>query len=78
MPIGADEAIDVLPAVPDALPQFLGDGHGGTFFVATEDVPRLMALPGAEDVVFFAIMYPQIYRSSSMCRSRPSAASGDR
>jgi cytokinin dehydrogenase len=58
--IGADELVDVLPAVLDALPLFLGHGHCGTFFVATEDVPPLMALPDAGDVVFFAIMYPQV------------------
>ena len=58
--IGADELAAVLPAVLEALPLSLGHGHCGTFFAATEDVPPLMALPDADDVVFLAIMYPQV------------------
>lgn len=56
--IGADALVDVLPAVLEALP--LGEGHRGTFFVATDGVPPLMAMPEAEDVVWFSVMYPQI------------------
>ena len=58
--IGADALASVLPQVLEALPLFLGHGHCGTFFVATTGLPPLMALPAAEDVIFFAIMYPQI------------------
>jgi cytokinin dehydrogenase len=56
--IGAEALGEVLPAVLDTLP--LGEGHRGTFFVAGDDVPPLMALPDAEDVVFVAIIYPQV------------------
>jgi cytokinin dehydrogenase len=56
--IGAEALGEVLPAVLDTLP--LGEGHRGTFFVAADDVPPLMALPDAEDVVFVAIIYPQV------------------
>ncbi len=58
--IGADALAGVLPQVLDTLPLFLGHGHCGTFFMATGDLPPVMALPAADDVVFFAIMYPQI------------------
>jgi len=58
--IGADALADVLPQVLDTLPLFLGHGHCGTFFMATSGLPPVMALPAADDVVFFAIMYPQI------------------
>ncbi|HYY21678.1 MAG TPA: FAD-binding protein [Thermoleophilaceae bacterium] len=56
--IGAEALGEVLPAVLDTLP--LGEGHRGTFFVAADDVPPLMALPDAEDLVFVAIIYPQV------------------
>lgn len=56
--IGAEALVDTLPAVLDTLP--LGEGHRGTFFVATEDVPPLMALPEEDDVVFVAFIYPQV------------------
>ncbi len=56
--IGVDALVQVLPAVLDTLP--LGEGHRGIFFVATNGVPPLMALPEAEDVVFFSVIYPQI------------------
>jgi cytokinin dehydrogenase len=58
--VGADALVEVLPAVLDALPLFLGHGHCGTFFVATEDVPPLMALPEADDLVFLSVIYPQV------------------
>jgi cytokinin dehydrogenase len=58
--IGAQALVEVLPAVLDALPLFLGHGHCGTFFVATRDVPPLMALPAADDVVFLSVIYPQV------------------
>jgi len=58
--IGADALLEALPAVLDALPLVLGHGHCGTFFVATDGVPPLMALPDAEDVVFLSIIYSQI------------------
>jgi len=58
--IGADALAGVLPQVLDTLPLFLGHGHCGTFFVATGGLPPVMALPAADDAVFFAIMYPQI------------------
>lgn len=56
--IGAEALVEVLPAVLDALP--LGEGHRGTFFVAADAAPPLMALPDAQDVVFLAVIYPQI------------------
>jgi cytokinin dehydrogenase len=56
--IDADALVEALPAVLQALP--LGEGHRGTFFVAAEDVPPLMALPEAADVVFFSVIYPQV------------------
>jgi cytokinin dehydrogenase len=56
--IGAKALVEVLPAVLDALP--LGEGHRGAFFVAADDIPPLMALPEAEDVVFLAVIYPQV------------------
>jgi cytokinin dehydrogenase len=50
----------VLPAVLDALPLILGDGHR-TFFVEREGAPMFTALPeGDDDVVFFSIMHTQI------------------
>jgi cytokinin dehydrogenase len=58
--IGADALAGVLPQVLEELPLFLGHGHCGTFFMATGALPPVMALPAAGDVVFFAIMYPQI------------------
>jgi cytokinin dehydrogenase len=56
--IGAEALGEALPAVLDTLP--LAEGHRGTFFVAADDVPPLMALPDAEDVVFIAVIYPQL------------------
>ena len=56
--IGAEALGEALPAVLDMLP--LAEGHRGTFFVAADDVPPLMALPDAEDVVFIAVIYPQV------------------
>jgi cytokinin dehydrogenase len=58
--IGADALAEILPAVLDALPLFLGDANRGAFFMAADNAPRLMALPDAEDVVFFNVIYPQI------------------
>lgn len=58
--IGAEALADVLPAVLDALPLFLGDANRGAFFMAKDGAPRLMALPKAEDIVFFNVIYPQI------------------
>ncbi len=56
--IEADALVEVLPAVLQALP--LGEGHRGTFFVAADDVPPLMALPEVDDVVFLSVIYPQV------------------
>jgi cytokinin dehydrogenase len=56
--IGAEALEEVLPAVLDTLP--LGEGHRGTFFVAADDAPPLMALPDAEEIVFIAVIYPQV------------------
>jgi hypothetical protein len=56
--IGAEALAGVLPAMLDTLP--LGEGHRGAYFVATDDVPPLMALPEAEDVVFLGMIYPQV------------------
>jgi len=56
--IGADALVDVLPAVLETLPA--GEGHRGVFLVATDNVPPLMALPDAQDVVFFSVIYPQV------------------
>jgi cytokinin dehydrogenase len=56
--IDADALIDALPAVLEMLP--LAEGHRGTFFVAANDVPPLMAMPDSAEVVFFAVMYPQV------------------
>jgi cytokinin dehydrogenase len=56
--VGADALAEVLPAVLDTLP--LGEGHRGTFFVATDGVPPLMVLPDDEDVVFLSVIYPQV------------------
>jgi cytokinin dehydrogenase len=56
--IGADALIDVLPVVLEMLP--LAEGHRGTFFMARNAVPPLMALPDTQEVVFFAVMYPQV------------------
>jgi cytokinin dehydrogenase len=56
--VGAEALVEVLPTVLDALP--LGEGHRGAFFVAAEDVPPLMALPEADDIVFLAVIYPQV------------------
>lgn len=56
--IGADALVEVLPALLDTLP--LGEGHRGTFFIATDDVPPLMALPEGDDVVFLSVIYPQV------------------
>jgi cytokinin dehydrogenase len=56
--IEAEGLVDVLPEVLSALP--LGEGHRGIFFVATDDVPPLMALPEAQDVIFLSVIYPQI------------------
>jgi cytokinin dehydrogenase len=58
--IDAEALADVLPAVLDALPLLLGDANRGAFFMAKDGAPRLMALPEAEDVVFFNVIYPQI------------------
>jgi cytokinin dehydrogenase len=57
--IGAEALVEALPAVLDALLP-LGEGHRGTFFVAGNRVPPLMALPDAEDIVFLAAIYPQV------------------
>jgi cytokinin dehydrogenase len=56
--IDADALAEVLPEVLGTLP--LAEGHRGTFFVAADAVPPLMALPDSENVVFFAVMYPQV------------------
>jgi cytokinin dehydrogenase len=56
--VDPDALVEVLPAVLDTLP--LSEGHRGTFFVTRDDVPPFMALPDAADVVFFAVMYPQV------------------
>src|SRR5918994_8899 len=56
--VGAEALVEVLPAVLDNLP--LEEGHRGAFFVAANDIPPLMALPVADDVVFFAVIYPQV------------------
>jgi len=56
--IGAEALVEVLPAVLDTLP--LGEGHRGAFFTAGDDVPPLMALPEAQDVVFLSVIYPQV------------------
>ena len=58
--IGSDALAGVLPEVLDTLPLALGPGHCGTFFMATEGSPPLLARPDASDVVFLGIMYPQI------------------
>jgi cytokinin dehydrogenase len=56
--IEADALVDVLPTLLDILP--LGDGHRGTFFVDSSDLPPLMARPDGEHTTFFAVMYPQV------------------
>jgi cytokinin dehydrogenase len=56
--IGAEALVDVLPQVLGTLP--LGEGHRGAFFMATDEVPPLMALPESQDVVFFSVIYPQV------------------
>lgn len=56
--IGADALLEVLPAVLDTLPP--GEGHRGIFFIAADDVPPLVVLPDAEDVVFMSVIYPQV------------------
>ena len=56
--IGAEAFVHVLPAVLDTLPP--SEGHRGVFFVAADDVPPLMVLPDAEDVVFMSVIYPQV------------------
>jgi cytokinin dehydrogenase len=56
--IGPDALVDVLPQVLSTLP--LGEGHRGTFFMSGDDAPPLMALPQAEEVVFLAVIYPQV------------------
>jgi cytokinin dehydrogenase len=56
--IGVEGLEEALPAVLDTLPH--GEGHRGTFFMAADDAPPLMALPDAEDVVFIAVIYPQV------------------
>jgi cytokinin dehydrogenase len=56
--VGAEALVQVLPEVLDALP--LQEGHRGAFFVAADDVPPLMALPEADDIVFLAVIYPQV------------------
>jgi len=52
--IGAEALVEVLDTLP------LGEGHRGTFFVAADEVPPLMALPEADEVVFIAVIYPQV------------------
>jgi cytokinin dehydrogenase len=56
--IGPEALVEVLPAVLDALPPV--EGHRGTFFVAPDDVPPLMSFPETDEVVVFAVIYPQI------------------
>jgi cytokinin dehydrogenase len=56
--VGIEALVDVLPAVLDTMP--LGEGHRGTFFMATQDAPRLMALPEAQDIVFLSVIYSQV------------------
>ena len=58
--IGAESLAKVLPSVLDALPLYLGEANRGAFFMATDEIPRLMALPQADDIVFFNVIYPQI------------------
>jgi cytokinin dehydrogenase len=50
--------VDVLPDVLQTLP--LGEGHRGTFFMRTDDLPPFVVVPDAEQVVFFSVIYPQI------------------
>lgn len=49
---------EILPTVLQLLP--LTDGHRGTLFVNTNEVPPLMAVPDGDESVFFAVMYPQV------------------
>ena len=49
---------DVLPTVLELLPP--AEGHRGTFFVAPQNVPPLMALPDEDEAVFFAVLYPRV------------------
>jgi cytokinin dehydrogenase len=56
--ITADALAEVLPDVLRTLP--LGDGHRNTFFVRTDDLPPFLVVPDAAQVVFFAVIYPQI------------------
>ena len=56
--IDAAALVEVLPAVLEILP--LVEGHRATFFMAANEIPPLMALPESNDVVFFAVMYPQV------------------
>ena len=73
--IEAQALLEVLPAVLEILP--LAEGHRGTFFVAAHDVVPLMALPEGEDVVFFAVMYPQVlpqYLEDTLAASQCAAA----
>jgi cytokinin dehydrogenase len=56
--ITAEALADVLPDVLQTLP--LGEGHRGTFFVRTDDLPPFLSVPDAAHVVFFNVIYPQI------------------
>jgi cytokinin dehydrogenase len=56
--IGSDDFVSVLPDVLGALP--LGEGHRGIFFLTPDEVPPSMALPDATDIVFIAVLYPQV------------------
>jgi hypothetical protein len=56
--IDAAALVEVLPPVLETLP--LVEGHRGTFFMAADEIPPLIALPESDDVVFLAVMYPQV------------------
>jgi cytokinin dehydrogenase len=56
--IDAEALVAVLPDVLEALP--LNEGHRGTFIVGSDRIPPFMALPETKDVVFFAVMFPQV------------------
>jgi len=51
---------EVLPAVLDALPLWLGDGYRGGFQFQRQDAPVQLALPASEDLAFFSVMYSQV------------------
>lgn len=58
--IDRQELNEVLPAVLNSLPTFLGDGHRGVFLVDRTGSPPLLALPISDDVAFFSVIYPQV------------------